>query len=132
MTSRPRRDVACPSCAAVKNTGANIGVKLVCSSCGAAFRCPPPEPATAAAAGAAPPDEGRPAAPAAPNGTGVTVSRAAPVIPQVARPRERGQDHPPAPVVTNPTGKTGPVELHRAAGRRGGLASYARGRMGGR
>lgn len=150
MANQPRT-VTCPSCTAPKTTKANRGVRLVCASCGAEYRCPPAEP------GAFLVGSPGPAAPATvtpePATSAVTVARGRPVVPQTARPRERGTATPggpgQAPPATGPqpatpapvgepdraepsgparSGKTGDPERLRSAGRRGGLANYARSR----
>jgi hypothetical protein len=137
MRSVPQeREVICPSCSATRRTKANRNVWITCLSCGHAFRVPAGTATTPAA----------PAAPAGPVAAGgVVVEHATVKVPQAARPRERGtadvasddqdarttgsapaEDHPPRPV---PSGRTGdPVQLAEA-GRRGGLARYARSRI---
>lgn len=139
------RDAICPHCGEARRCRANPGVALVCNGCGERFFAPPIDPTTGAP----------PAGPGVSAG-GVTVERGRPVVVQTARPRARAGEleddlptddddgrpigepapgepiTPPAPAPT-PTGgrdgKTGDVKVLTEAGRRGGLAKYARSKV---
>lgn len=137
------RDVACPSCGHVRSTKANPGVRLSCPGCSGLYLAPSitpgtvPDPTAPGQGSSSSPKTPSPGAGPASSSSGVQVDRARPVIPQAARPRERGVDRAPTPepaaAPAGPPpgrdGKTGDLEELRAAGRRGGLASYAGGKI---
>ena len=138
------RTVTHDACGHQRTTKANPGVALLCPGCFEKFLAPPIDESAPA-----PARDDRPGPPAS---TGVVVDRARPVIPQRARPRARaGEDStegtgasdselspedgppaaPPAPSAGSGgrDGKTGDIETLTHAGRRGGLASYARSKI---
>lgn len=138
------RTVTCPSCGTQRETKGNPGVRLVCRSCGEPFLVPrssePPAPAPGPASSSSSSDDDL---------GGIRVTRGRPVIRQRARPRDRGAgdqlegdqgavavleqpagDQLEGDQLEQPTAEERRRRLFQEAGRRGGLARYARERLG--